>query len=129
VDEDLYGGFVDDTDRAVLARMIELPPEELVRQRPRLRDGRLDAVRGAAFVLMLVHHLAFFGLLAAGKPLSAFFRDEVATPLGLDFHIGLPDRDEPRVAPMIASDPSEVNFKSRFFKAVTTEPGSLPQRR
>jgi CubicO group peptidase (beta-lactamase class C family) len=28
---------------------------------------------------------------------------------------------------MIASDPSEVNFKSRFFKAVTTEPGSLPQ--
>lgn len=65
--------------------------------------------------------------LAAGKPLSAFFRDEVATPLGLDFHIGLPDRDEPRVAPMIASDPSEVNFKSRFFKAVTTEPGSLPQ--
>jgi exodeoxyribonuclease-1 len=33
---------VDDTDRAVLARMIELPPEELARQRPRLRDGRLD---------------------------------------------------------------------------------------
>jgi exodeoxyribonuclease-1 len=42
VDEDLYGGFVDDTDRAELARMIELPPEELARQRPRLRDGRLD---------------------------------------------------------------------------------------
>ena len=65
--------------------------------------------------------------LASGKPLSAFFRDEVATPLGLDFHIGLPERDEPRVAPVIASDPAEVNFKSRFFKAVTTEPGSLPQ--
>ena len=42
VDEDLYGGFVDDTDRAVLARLVELAPEELARQRPRLRDGRLE---------------------------------------------------------------------------------------
>ena len=42
VDEDLYGGFVDDTDRAVLARLVELPPEELARQKPRLRDGRLE---------------------------------------------------------------------------------------
>ena len=42
VDEDLYGGFFDDTDRAVLARLVELPPEELARQRPRLRDGRLE---------------------------------------------------------------------------------------
>ncbi len=65
--------------------------------------------------------------LAAQKPLADFFRDEVATPLGLDFHIGLPEADEARVAPMIASDPAEVNFNSRFFKAVTGEPGSLPQ--
>jgi exodeoxyribonuclease-1 len=42
VDEDLYGGFVDDTDRAVLARLVDLPPEELARQKPRLRDGRLE---------------------------------------------------------------------------------------
>lgn len=34
-----------------------------------MRDGKLDAARGVAFVLMLVHHLAFFGLLAEGKPL------------------------------------------------------------
>ncbi len=42
VDEDLYGGFVDDSDRATLARLVALPPEELARQRPRFRDGRLD---------------------------------------------------------------------------------------
>ncbi|MFM7533761.1 MAG: exodeoxyribonuclease I [Rubrivivax sp.] len=42
VDEDLYGGFVDDTDRAVLARLVELAPEELARQRPHLRDARLE---------------------------------------------------------------------------------------
>ena len=65
--------------------------------------------------------------LAAKKSLSDFFREEVAVPLGLDFHIGLPEADEARVAPMIASDPAEVNFNSRFFKAVTGEPGSLPQ--
>ena len=64
--------------------------------------------------------------LVAGKPLGAYFRDEVAGPLGLDFHIGLPESEEARVAPMIASTPSEVNFNSRFFKAVTGRPGSLP---
>jgi uncharacterized membrane protein len=35
-----------------------------------MRDGRLDVARGVAFVLMLVHHLAFFKLLAARKPLE-----------------------------------------------------------
>ena len=35
-----------------------------------MRDGRLDVARGVAFVLMLVHHLAFFNLLAARKPLE-----------------------------------------------------------
>jgi uncharacterized membrane protein len=35
-----------------------------------MRDGRLDAARGVAFVLMLVHHLTFFGLLASRKPLD-----------------------------------------------------------
>ena len=42
VDEDLYGGFVDDTDRAVLTRLVELAPQELARERPRLRDARLE---------------------------------------------------------------------------------------
>jgi CubicO group peptidase (beta-lactamase class C family) len=65
--------------------------------------------------------------LAAGEPLGEFFRKNVAEKLGLDFHIGLPEREEHRVAPMIASDPAEVNFGSKFFQKVMAEPGSLPQ--
>lgn len=65
--------------------------------------------------------------LAAGRPLGQYFAEEVAGPLGLDFHIGLPESEEGRVAPMIAPDPAEVNFTSRFLQAVTGEPGGLPQ--
>ena len=65
--------------------------------------------------------------LAAGRPLGEFFRTELAEPLGLDFHIGLPESEEPRVARLIASDPAEVNFTSKFFQDVTQNPGSLPQ--
>lgn len=41
-----------------------------------------------------------------GSTLGEFFRDEVATPLGADVHIGLPESEEHRVAEMI---PPEEN--------------------
>lgn len=40
---------------------------------------------------------------AAGKRFGAFFRDEIAGPLGLDFWVGLPEELEPRVARMHAA--------------------------
>src|SRR5262249_55667432 len=40
-----------------------------------------------------------------GKPLADFFRDEIAGPRGLDFHLGLPESEEGRVAPNIRADP------------------------
>ncbi len=64
--------------------------------------------------------------LAAGEPMGAFFKREVADRLGLDFHIGLPASVAHRVAPMIAASPSEINFRSKFFQAMA-EQGSLPQ--
>lgn len=64
--------------------------------------------------------------LVSGMPLGEFFQKHVAGPLGLDFHIGLPESEEARVAPMIAPDPAEINFGSAFFRAATTQPGSLP---
>ena len=64
--------------------------------------------------------------LAAGEPLGAFFKRNIADKLGLDFHIGLPESEEHRVAPMIASDPAEVNFELKFFQAVAQQ-GSLSQ--
>jgi CubicO group peptidase (beta-lactamase class C family) len=38
---------------------------------------------------------------ASGKSLGAFFQEEIAKPLGLDFWIGLPEEIEPRVAPVL----------------------------
>ena len=64
--------------------------------------------------------------IVAGRPLGRYFAEEIAGPLGLDFHIGLPEALEPRVAPMIAPDRAEIDFGSRFFRTATTEPGSLP---
>lgn len=43
-----------------------------------------------------------------GQTIGAFFRDEVATPLGADFHIGLPASEEPRVGEMV---PPEVGLR------------------
>ncbi len=63
--------------------------------------------------------------IAAGQPLGGFFAERVAGPLGLDFHIGLPESEEARVAPMIASEPAEANLDSAFIKAVVGQPGSL----
>jgi CubicO group peptidase (beta-lactamase class C family) len=37
----------------------------------------------------------------SGKRLGAFFHDEIAVPLGLDFWIGLPSEHSSRVAPML----------------------------
>ena len=65
--------------------------------------------------------------IAAGEPLGAYFARHVAGPLGLDFHIGLPESEEARVAPMIASDPAEANPNSKFIQAVMGAPGSVPQ--
>ena len=42
VDEDLYGGFLDNDDRRALQRLRALPPERLVERRPAFNDARLD---------------------------------------------------------------------------------------
>lgn len=36
----------------------------------------------------------------SGRSVGTYFREEIAQPLGADFHIGLPDTEEPRVAPL-----------------------------
>ncbi|HYT91835.1 MAG TPA: serine hydrolase domain-containing protein [Gemmataceae bacterium] len=57
------------------------------------------------------YHALAFGYLAgelvrrvSGSPLGQFFREEIATPLGLDFYLGLPEEHEGRVAPTIRPD-------------------------
>ena len=53
------------------------------------------------------YHALTFGWLVgevvrriSGKSLGTYFRDEIASPLGLDFHIGVDPKDDPRVATM-----------------------------
>ena len=67
-----------------------------------------------------------FVRLAAGEPLGVYFARHVAGPLGLDFHIGLPESEEARVAPMIGGDPAEANMDSKFIRQLMGVPGSLP---
>mgnify|MGYP005849939653 CR=1 FL=1 len=61
----------------------------------------------------------------SGKSLGAFFRDEFATPLGLDFWIGLPEEIEPRVAPMIPYVPGPDAPMTEFTLALLNEPESI----
>ncbi len=51
------------------------------------------------------------------KRLGAFFRDEVAKPLDLDFHIGTPESVESRIAPIIPMMPDPAAPPSRIVAA------------
>jgi CubicO group peptidase (beta-lactamase class C family) len=62
---------------------------------------------------------------AAGRSLGAVFRDEIAKPLDLDFHIGLPEAEEPRVAPMIIWRPGPDDPETEFMRDART-PGTIP---
>jgi CubicO group peptidase (beta-lactamase class C family) len=50
-----------------------------------------------------------------GRSLGRFFADEVATPLGLDFWIGLPDAEEPRVAAVVPPHPNIRALMAAFY--------------
>jgi CubicO group peptidase (beta-lactamase class C family) len=58
-----------------------------------------------------------------GKTLGTFFRDEVATPLKADFHIGLPAEYDSRVAELIPPIPPEPQNTGEEI-----DPNSIPVR-
>jgi CubicO group peptidase (beta-lactamase class C family) len=45
---------------------------------------------------------------ATGKSLGTFFREEIATPLAADFHIGVAPKHFDRIAELIAADPIDL---------------------
>lgn len=72
-----------------------------------------------------------------GRSLGQFFADEVATPLGMDFWIGLPEDEEPRVSRLSQaapiSIPEGVDLESlpqevREMAEVFLDPNSLSMR-
>ncbi len=52
-----------------------------------------------------------------GRDLGRFFADEIATPLGLDFWIGLPEEQETRTAPIISYRPPRDEPPGNFLLA------------
>ena len=61
----------------------------------------------------------------SGKSLGTFYKDEIAEPLGLDFHIGLPESEHGRMANMIPHIPGPDDLQSNFVKALMSNPLSL----
>ncbi len=75
------------------------------------------------------YHAMTFGFLVGelirrvtGKTPGAFFRDEIAAPLGADFAIGLPAAEDGRVAEMVPPPAEEVRA---LGAAATLDPESL----
>lgn len=79
------------------------------------------------------YHAFTFGYLVgevirrvSGRSLGTFFRQEVAQPLGLDFWIGLPAEEEPRVAPTIPAPPPQPGQPlPSFYQAALADPTSV----
>jgi CubicO group peptidase (beta-lactamase class C family) len=57
---------------------------------------------------------------ATGRTLGTYFRDEIAGPLGADFHIGLPETEEARVAELIPPDAPLAGGTNRLTGGDTT---------
>jgi CubicO group peptidase (beta-lactamase class C family) len=75
------------------------------------------------------YHAMTFGFLvgevvrrAGGRSLGALFREEVAGPLGADFHVGLPASEDPRVAELVPPSAQEV---AAAGQAAAVDPASL----
>jgi CubicO group peptidase (beta-lactamase class C family) len=80
----------------------------------------------------------------SGKTLGTFFREEIAEPLGLDFHIGLSSEHDARTAELIPppplrpgessdlarilSDPQSMSFKAFVISPDDGEPGRVNSR-
>ena len=78
------------------------------------------------------YHALTFGFLVgelvrrvSGKTLGEFFRDEIATPFGIDFSMGLPDSQVSRLATVMLAGPPPPPFPDFLIKALT-DPTSVP---
>ena len=83
------------------------------------------------------YHMRTFGWIVGeivrrvdGRTIGAFWRDEIAIPLGLDFWIGLPDEIEPRVARLVPPESDLGELLQKFgadllLTQVFSSPGGL----
>jgi CubicO group peptidase (beta-lactamase class C family) len=80
------------------------------------------------------YHARTFGFLLdelvrriAGKTVSDYWQDNFAQPLHLDFWIGLPENENPRVATMYAGKSGKPPEPKQFYSDLTT-PGTLARK-
>lgn len=80
------------------------------------------------------YHARTFGFLLdelvrriAGKPLAEYWREIFAEPLKLDLWIGLPERENPRVATMYAAKAGKPPEPKQFYTDLIT-PGTLARK-
>ena len=62
----------------------------------------------------------------SGRSLGAFFREEIAEPLGIDFWIGLPEEHEARVAPLTPYTRESGEPLGAFALLLLNDPTSIP---
>ena len=74
------------------------------------------------------YHALTFGWLVGevvrritGRSLGTYFREEVAEPLGLDFHIGLPEALDARVSPLVQG-PVHLGEGTTWMEALVNDP-------
>jgi CubicO group peptidase (beta-lactamase class C family) len=80
------------------------------------------------------YHALTFGFLVgevvrrvSGRSLGRFVADEIASPLGLDLYIGLPEGEADRVARLVPPpDPQPGDPLPRFLVQAMTAPDSIP---
>ena len=80
------------------------------------------------------YHALTFGFLVGevvrritGRSLGRFVADEIASPLGLDLYVGLPERLTDRVARLVPPpDPQPGDPLPHFLVQALTEPDSIP---
>ena len=80
------------------------------------------------------YHARTFGFLLdelirriAGKTLSGYWQENFARPLHLDFWIGLPEKENPRVATIYAAKRGKPPEPAKFYRDLVT-PGTLARR-
>ena len=78
------------------------------------------------------YHMTSFGWLVgevvrrvSGLSLGAFFKREIADPLGLDYHIGLPLSEERRLATIELYRPTPDDPRTAFVDALMDDPRSI----
>jgi len=78
------------------------------------------------------YHLVSFGWTvgelirrASGQSLGTFFKEEIAKPYGIDFHIGLPASEFERVSKLILFKPDPKDIPTSFVKAMMENPEGL----